>query len=248
VKQEKIWEYFQGSGVSAFAGSGGRLTYLVRKAARLTGDQRIRVLNIGVGNGSLERQCLARRWETCALDPSERAIEALAAEGIDAKAGSIDEIPFPTGWFDVVFCSEVMEHLSDGILRAGLQEIRRVLKEDGVLLGTVPYKEDLENNIAVCPECGKIFHRWGHLRRFDRTVLREEMGRAGWEVEAMRTRSFLDLSGLTIMGKARASLHLVLGRMGVAIASPTLYFQARKCQFFSPISVPSDGDPLSPSL
>jgi SAM-dependent methyltransferase len=228
MNQEKIWEYFQGEGVGVFSGSAARLDYLFRSAERLFGRRKLRVLNIGIGNGWLERRCLERGWETCALDPSEHAVGTLAAEGVKGKAGFIDDIPFPDGGFDVVFCSEVLEHLSADTLRTGLQEIRRVLTEDGVLIGTVPYKEDLKNNMAVCPDCGKVFHRWGHLQVFDKQILLDVLGVAGWKIISMRTRSFLDLSGLNSLGKAKASLHLMLGWMGVAIATPSLFFQARK--------------------
>jgi ubiquinone/menaquinone biosynthesis C-methylase UbiE len=45
-------------------------------------------------------------------------------------------LPFPDGFFDKVICSEVLEHLPDD--RAGLRELRRVLKPAGVLAITVP--------------------------------------------------------------------------------------------------------------
>jgi len=45
-------------------------------------------------------------------------------------------LPFPDAFFDKVICSEVLEHLPDD--RAGLRELRRVLKPAGVLAITVP--------------------------------------------------------------------------------------------------------------
>jgi hypothetical protein len=44
----------------------------------------------------------------------------------------------------------------------------------------------------------------------------------------MRTRSFLNLSGVPFPGRVKASLHLVLGWLGLTIASPSLFFLARK--------------------
>ena len=228
MKQEKIWGYFQGDGVGVFSDSRVRLNYLFRKAERISGGRRLKILNIGVGNGWLERCCFGRGWETYSLDPDEKAIAKLVSDGIRGKVGYIEKIPFPDRDFDVVFCSEVLEHLSPVQFSAGLQEIRRVLKDEGCLIGTVPYKEDFDNNMAVCPDCGKVFHRWGHLQVFDRGKLAESLAAAGLKVVITRTRSFLNLSELTSAGKVKAFLHLLLGRFGLAIASPSLYFHARK--------------------
>ena len=228
MKQEKIWGYFQGEGVGVFADSARRLDYLFRRAERIAGGRTLKILDIGVGNGWLERRCLGRGWETCALDPNEEAIGRLIKEGVRGKTGYIEEIPFGDDEFDVVFCSEVLEHLSEDSLRAGLREIRRVLRADAFIIGTVPYREDFDVNMAVCPDCGKVFHRWGHVQVFDKARLAEKMHAAGLKVIDMRTRSFLDISGLPLAGKARASLHLLLGRMGLTIASPCLYFLAGK--------------------
>jgi SAM-dependent methyltransferase len=46
-------------------------------------------------------------------------------------------IPFGSGTFDAVICSELLEHVPDP--RAVLSEVFRVLKPCGILLGTVPF-------------------------------------------------------------------------------------------------------------
>jgi SAM-dependent methyltransferase len=53
---------------------------------------------------------------------------------------SADALPFTTAAFDAVTFVEVLEHLPPNLERASLQEIRRVLKEDGVLLLTTPHR------------------------------------------------------------------------------------------------------------
>jgi hypothetical protein len=41
-----------------------------------------------------------------------------------------------------------------------------------VFMGTVPANEDLRLNSVICPCCGKVFHRWGHVRSFSEKSLR----------------------------------------------------------------------------
>ena len=55
----------------------------------------------------------------------------------------MEALPFQDGALDVVFSSEVFEQLPDDLLEQGVREVGRVLKLDGVLLGTVPYEEPL---------------------------------------------------------------------------------------------------------
>ena len=49
----------------------------------------------------------------------------------------ITAIPEPNGSFDAVLCAEVLEHLPDPL--AGMRELSRVLKQDGVLILTAPF-------------------------------------------------------------------------------------------------------------
>ncbi len=68
---------------------------------------------------------------------------------------------------DVVVCTQVLEHLAPLVIAAGLEEIRRVLVPGGVLIGTVPYRENLAESQVFCPHCQEEFHRWGHQQSFD---------------------------------------------------------------------------------
>ncbi|BCX12107.1 MAG: hypothetical protein KatS3mg067_1045 [Thermosynechococcus sp.] len=45
-------------------------------------------------------------------------------------------LPFPDNYFDVVFSSNVLEHIQD--LRATLSEVRRVMKSDGMAIHILP--------------------------------------------------------------------------------------------------------------
>lgn len=164
--QEKIWEHFQNEGIDSFSESRGRLEYLVRKIAPGS-----RVLNIGVGNGMFERLAKGKKVDVWSLDPSERAIARLRQElslGEKAQVGYSQNMPFADEHFDVVVMSEVLEHLDDEVLEATLQEVYRVLRPDGLFLGTVPARERLADSNVVCPHCAQQFHRWGHRQSFDK--------------------------------------------------------------------------------
>jgi SAM-dependent methyltransferase len=57
--------------------------------------------------------------------------------------GNVEEpLPFPDGSFDGVLIGEVLEHLRDDV--GALQNLRRVLRDDGILVVTVPFYNDWE--------------------------------------------------------------------------------------------------------
>ena len=226
MNQEKIWDYFQVEAIDNFDDSVPRLNYLFKQALKLSPGRSRRILNIGVGNGWLERRCAEYGFETHALDPSATAVAALQSERIAARVGSIDQLPYPDDHFDTVFCSEVLEHLDDPTLGAGLKEIARVLKPGGHLIGTVPFDENLSAGRVVCPDCGKVFHRWGHQRSFDKEMLRTAIASANLGIVTLKTYAFADYSKKVSFNHLRQWLRWILGRLGSRHVYSNLFFVA----------------------
>jgi SAM-dependent methyltransferase len=224
--QEAIWDYFQNEAPETFEGSRARIEYLVSRA----GNPGAKVLNIGVGSGIFERKAINRGLDVYSLDPSARSIEQLRAEcglGVKAQTGYAQEIPFEGGHFDTVVISEVLEHLSNEIIGETLEEVQRVLKLGGRLIGTVPAREDLAANMVVCPDCSKRFHRWGHQQRFDAARLTEVLA-ARFDVIAINERPFIDLKMLNRKGKLFGLAKLLQWRFGVHGGYENLVFEVAK--------------------
>jgi len=55
--------------------------------------------------------------------------------------GSIAKLPFVDGYFDVVVSFETIEHVGEDIQKLFLNEVKRVLKEDGILVISTPNKK-----------------------------------------------------------------------------------------------------------
>jgi hypothetical protein len=100
------------------------------------------------------------------------------------------------------------------------------VKPGGYFLGTVPYKEDLDENKVICPDCGKIFHRWGHQQSFDETKLRTILP-DGWTV-LVKPGLFINWQGLNLKRKIAAFIKLILFHLGSHGSNEILYFQVRK--------------------
>jgi SAM-dependent methyltransferase len=226
MDQNKIWSYFQSEGVDVFSDSLPRLRYLAHQAKTLVKCSGPITLNIGVGNGWLEDQLIHEGWRIRSLDPNRSSLKRLKTKSVIANVGLIEALPYKSGIFDVVFCSEVLEHLSERQLDEGVKEVFRVLKPGGYFLGTVPHKENLEDNKVVCPDCGKIFHRWGHQQNFDETKL-AALFQQGMTL-LLKRRLFVSWRGLNLKRRVAAFIKLWLFYLGSHGSNEALYFQVRK--------------------
>ncbi|HEY2840656.1 MAG TPA: class I SAM-dependent methyltransferase [Pirellulales bacterium] len=225
--QQHIWSHFQNQAAEyGFHASHARHAALLRKMQRLAGGGKPSVLNVGVGDGNLERTVQSLGWSASSLDPDAAAAAKLAEKGIDAKAGFVQAIPFGDRAFDFVVASEVLEHLTAEERLAALGEIRRTLKPGGYFLGTVPYQEELDLNVTVCPHCRQVFHRWGHTTSFDLPKIRAELAPSFRVVECRRT-AFVEFRGRNLRGKLKSLTRLILARCGAAIAMPNILFVAQ---------------------
>ena len=228
LKQEFIWRHFQGDGAAIFAPAIPRLRFLSRYARKTTPHSPVRILNIGVGNGWLERECKTFGWDVYSLDPDSAAAKSVSSQDIRPTTGTAELLPFKDSCFDIVFCSEVLEHLDDKQIGPATQEIARVLKAGGLMVGTVPFREDLNENMVVCPCCGEYFHRWGHHQSFDKPAMRQLLETAGLRVTRLTTTAFRDYAAANTFLVVKFLLRWPLAKAGLSIVYSNIFFAAIK--------------------
>ncbi len=96
------------------------------------------ILEVGVGGeGGLLLQ-LRGNNDVCGMDVSDAAIANCRRFGIDVVKANLDRdsVPFPDDHFDVIFAFEVFEHFANP--QHALEEIRRVLKPEGIFISSIP--------------------------------------------------------------------------------------------------------------
>jgi len=224
--QEKIWAHFQNNDRDSFSGARVRLDFIVRQIKDLSLGEGSKVLNVGVGEGYLEERLHELGYQVSTVDPDGRAIARITLKGIDAIQGRVEDLSdFPDQCFDVVVASEVLEHLSTDQLNEGLGEVSRVLKAGGHFIGTVPYKENLNDNEVACPKCSEVFHRWGHLQAFDVVDIYNALSINFSDITVKRT-IWVEFLGRDTVGKVKSAIRWVLGMFGVQLAGPKIYFSA----------------------
>jgi SAM-dependent methyltransferase len=149
---------------------------------RLVG-RRNRVLDVGCRSGRFTQHYIEGN-DIVGVDVDRDAIalftETLGLEGHWLDVDS-EPLPFPPSSFDVVVCTEVLEHLR--FPDQALAEIRRVLRPDGRLVGSVPNATRLRNRWRFL--CGELHEDPTHLRQYSPDTIREALAREFRAVEIL---------------------------------------------------------------
>ncbi|GAB2880207.1 hypothetical protein GCM10027277_56800 [Pseudoduganella ginsengisoli] len=121
-----------------------------------------RALDIGARDGHFSVLMAGRFDDVVALD---LILPEISHPKVRCVQGDAAELPFDDGAFDLVFCTEVLEHIPPAVLPKVCREIERVASQR-ILIG-VPYKQDLRAGRTTCRSCGKKNPPWGHVNAFD---------------------------------------------------------------------------------
>jgi SAM-dependent methyltransferase len=148
----------------------GRRSVLDRVIEDLRLPARAEILDAGCGSGRNMIE-FARHGAVTGIELSATSVEIARRRGAgEVVEGSVLEMPFEAGRFDLAASLDVIEHLEDDL--AALRELRRVVKPGGTLLVTVPAYQWLWSGHDV------INH---HYRRYTRRSLQRVGEQAGWQ-------------------------------------------------------------------
>lgn len=124
-------------------------------------DEVMTIIDVGCGNGMISNE-LRQQWDIIGIDRSITALRHVLSPRVSAD---IQALPFADESFDLVLCSEVLEHLPGSLLYHAVSEMMRISRK--YLLITVPYREYLPKNHIKCPFCAHIFNASYHYNSFD---------------------------------------------------------------------------------
>jgi SAM-dependent methyltransferase len=136
-----------------------------------------RILDLGAKRGRLAA-AIGPDVAYVGLDLSSENVEAAQAAGLDVRLGDVGgSLPFGAAEFDRVFCLELLEHVPEPL--ALLREIRRVLREDGRAVVSVPSPYSW---VEVARELLDRHDPEGHLNAYTTPVFRNLAALAGLRV------------------------------------------------------------------
>ena len=125
------------------------------------------ILDIGCGEGSLLKMLQDKNNKVFGIEASETGQLACREKGIDCISLDIsrEKFPYPDNSFDIVLCLEVMEHLENPYHCLG--EIKRVLKEEGLFITSIPNPKMLHPYIYPGLFTVNNFERFLELNSFE---------------------------------------------------------------------------------
>lgn len=135
-------------------------------------SKRLKILDIGCGDGKIGSQFIKKGHEVFGLDISTSACNQAKEFGIKALIHDVETtFPFEDDYFDMVIATDILEHVFDPLYI--VNEARRVLKNEGKFIAAIPNHFDLRNRMNIL-QGGGIVHwdnkklasanDYGHIR------------------------------------------------------------------------------------
>jgi SAM-dependent methyltransferase len=160
-----------------------------RRRALLLGSVRRgeRVLDLGCGAGRFVAALRDAGAEPVGVELAEAALERARRNVPGADLRLVEpggSLPLDHGEIDLVWCSEVLEHVPDTL--AFLNEVRRVTARGGRLLVTVPDHGRLRSVLIAVARHDAHYDPLGqHVRFYSRRSLARTLAAAGFEAAAI---------------------------------------------------------------
>jgi SAM-dependent methyltransferase len=126
-------------------------------------SETVRILDVGVGLGRLLDRIKASGFHNLDLygiDISLPYLQIAHSKGLNVAMAKIEDMPYASEYFDVITCTDVLEHVED--LNLCITKILNCLKPGGKLIVRVPNREDLSSYLK--PDYP---YHLAHIRSFD---------------------------------------------------------------------------------
>lgn len=146
-------------------------------SARAKAGSPRRLLDVGCSFGAVVHRARARGWDAVGVDTDADRIAAGSEHTPGLLCGDMSHPDLREGSFDAVVMWHVLEHVPDPL--AALEQVRRLLREDGTLFLEVP---NLASPIAwlVYRRRWLGFETPGHLFAFTTTTLLDLLRKASF--------------------------------------------------------------------
>jgi 2-polyprenyl-3-methyl-5-hydroxy-6-metoxy-1,4-benzoquinol methylase len=132
-------------------------------------NKQVKILDMGSGSGEFLEFLRKNTGCTCyGVDLSEERVSIAKSQypNVNYFVGSTKDTGLKSSEFDLIISTQTIEHLLDEDLDLTFREMARLLKNNGTLLLTTRFEEDLTVSKKVCPDCHAIFLHSQHMQSF----------------------------------------------------------------------------------
>ena len=168
----KFWDYYSQYPELYFTYQyGANIVNILSQYLKPTGS----LLDYGCGTGFIIKHFVKKGFETYGADTSSKSVEFVNKQYIEEPnfkgAYLMDDLFKLNKRFDVIFVVEVIEHLTDEFLVPLVENVKKLGTAGSKIIFTTPNNERLDDSVVYCPVCGHTFHRWQHVRSWNRRSL-----------------------------------------------------------------------------
>ena len=139
-----------------------------------------KLLDVGAGSGIMVQAALELGYDAEGVEPSKWLHEQARKLNLPVELGIFPAEDKLKGPYDIVALIDVIEHVSDP--KGLVSEIRKVLKEDGILIVVTP---DVKSVMASVLKYKWWHFRIAHIGYFNHKNLNLVMQRAGFKLDKM---------------------------------------------------------------
>jgi ubiquinone/menaquinone biosynthesis C-methylase UbiE len=160
-----------------------------------------RVLDVGCGEGKI---VALNPEKFSGIDINQTMVSRLQAQGLDVHQADVQHMPFQDKTFDVVHCSNVIEHLTPIEAYSMMKEMHRVLKVGGGI-------------VLITPMPQTIWNTFGHTKPYPPIAI----GKLFRDVSRESFDTIKDMSIEVVFYYGRWSMNKVLFLLSTIIAQVT---------------------------
>lgn len=187
-----------------------RLDFIVQSVRNHTNRANLKGLDVGCGKGNIVVPLASLGYNMVGIDISSENIKEAKCMQITEDhpmflVGDAENIPVKKRNFDFVVCTEVLEHLNQP--QRALNSINEVLKEEGLLIATVPngygpYSlifDHFRNKVV-----SKTFPKIGlsdHIQAFTLTQISNLIKESGFEILNTSNSDFISFLPILVKSK-----------------------------------------------
>lgn len=163
-----------------------KLNQVLKLLSKYKNNRNLKILDIGCSSAVLTNEIskILKTSKVTGLDSYKAAIEFARTKypHIDFVLADAHKLPFKNASFDLIICTETLEHLVDPPL--ALAEIKRVLKKDAKAIISMDSGSFLFRSIWYIwiKTKGKVWHN-AHLHEFNAKTLEMLIEKSGFKIK-----------------------------------------------------------------
>ena len=117
------------------------------------------IIDIGAGDGHFIARAKNNNWNAFATEFDDKSVELCRQKNVIVHQGKLNADNYNTGFFDVIFSSEVIEHINNPIEE--IKSFHKILRKDGLVYVTTPNLNSISHKLLK--DKWNIFHYPEHL-------------------------------------------------------------------------------------